>query len=129
MVAQETSVSIPLQISMSKNNSQESPGIHLRNLATEWSKKPENNHIRREERFKGLVCLYHPSPFSRGSSQPRDRTQVFHIAGRFFTTESRVLHSGSLLIVFHHIYSHSFLITILLTSFRNHFSLFFRYTV
>ena len=25
-------------------------------------------------------------PFSRGSSQPRDRTQVFHIAGRFFTS-------------------------------------------
>ena len=25
-------------------------------------------------------------PFSRGSSQPRDRTQVFRIAGRFFTS-------------------------------------------
>ena len=25
-------------------------------------------------------------PFSRGSSQPRDRTQVFHITGRFFTS-------------------------------------------
>ena len=25
-------------------------------------------------------------PFSRGSSQPRDRTQVFHIAGGFFTS-------------------------------------------
>ena len=24
-------------------------------------------------------------PSSRGSPQPRDRTQVFHIAGRFFT--------------------------------------------
>ena len=24
-------------------------------------------------------------PFSRGSSQPRDWTQVFHIADRFFT--------------------------------------------
>ena len=24
-------------------------------------------------------------PFSRGSSQPRDRTQVSHISGRFFT--------------------------------------------
>ena len=24
-------------------------------------------------------------PFSKGSSQPRDRTQVSHIAGRFFT--------------------------------------------
>ena len=25
-------------------------------------------------------------PFSRGSSQPRDRTQIAHIAGRFFTS-------------------------------------------
>ena len=25
-------------------------------------------------------------PFSWGSSQPRDRTQVSHIAGRFFTS-------------------------------------------
>ena len=24
-------------------------------------------------------------PFSRRSSQPRDRTPIFHIAGRFFT--------------------------------------------
>ena len=27
-------------------------------------------------------------PFSRGSSQPRDRTQVSRTAGRFFTTRS-----------------------------------------
>ena len=26
------------------------------------------------------------APFSRGSSQPRDQTQVSHIAGRFFTS-------------------------------------------
>ena len=25
-------------------------------------------------------------PFSKGSSQPRDQTQVSHIAGRFFTS-------------------------------------------
>ena len=25
-------------------------------------------------------------PFSRGSSQPRDRTQVSHVTGRFFTS-------------------------------------------
>ena len=28
-------------------------------------------------------------PFSRGSSQPRFRTQVFHITGRFFTSRDR----------------------------------------
>ena len=27
------------------------------------------------------------NPFSRGSSQPRDRTQVSHVTGGFFTTE------------------------------------------
>ena len=27
-----------------------------------------------------------PFLFSRASSQPRDRTQVFHLAGRFFTS-------------------------------------------
>ena len=27
-------------------------------------------------------------PFSRGSSQPRDQTQVSHIAGRFFTSSA-----------------------------------------
>ena len=27
-------------------------------------------------------------PSSRGSSQPRNRTQVFHIAGRFFTIQA-----------------------------------------
>ena len=27
-------------------------------------------------------------PFSRGSSQPRDRTQVSHIAGKFFTSRA-----------------------------------------
>ena len=31
-----------------------------------------------------------PIPFSRGSSQLRDRTQVSHLAGRFFTTEPQV---------------------------------------
>ena len=35
-------------------------------------------------------------PFSRGSSQPRDRTQVLHIAGRFFTSwATRVAHYWS----------------------------------
>ena len=28
-------------------------------------------------------------PFSRGSSQPRDRTQVSHIAGRLFTSSAK----------------------------------------
>ena len=29
----------------------------------------------------GVIAM----PSSRGSSQPRDRTQIFHIAGKFFT--------------------------------------------
>ena len=36
-------------------------------------------------RFMGSQRIGHAIPFTRGSSQPRDRTQVSHIAGRFFT--------------------------------------------
>ena len=35
-----------------------------------------------QARTLGWVAL----PFSRGSSQPRDGTQVSHVAGRFFTS-------------------------------------------
>ena len=46
-----------------------------------------------------MVCVVHGTlqarilewvafPFSRGSSQPRDQTQVSHIAGRFFTSST-----------------------------------------
>ena len=39
-------------------------------------------------------------PFSRGSSQPRDRTQVSHVAGGFFTSwatgEGQEAHRGSI---------------------------------
>ena len=33
----------------------------------------------------GILLEWVVMSFSRGASQPRDRTQVFHIAGRFFT--------------------------------------------
>ena len=35
-------------------------------------------------------------PFSRGSSQPRDRTQVSHVAGGFFTSSAIFAFSGNL---------------------------------
>ena len=35
--------------------------------------------------FQARVLEWGAISFSRGSSQPRDRTQVFHIAGRCFT--------------------------------------------
>ena len=38
-------------------------------------------------------------PFSRGSSRPRDQTQVSHIAGRFFTTRAHQRSLQSLLVV------------------------------
>ena len=44
-------------------------------------------------------------PFSRGSSQPRDQTQVFHTAGTFFiswaTREAQVRHKQSHILLFH----------------------------
>ena len=35
--------------------------------------------------LQARILKWAAMPFSRGSSQPRDRTQVSHIAGRFFT--------------------------------------------
>ena len=35
--------------------------------------------------FQARILEWVTVPFSRGSSQPRDQTQVSHIAGRFFT--------------------------------------------
>ena len=35
--------------------------------------------------LQARILLWVAIPFSRGSFQPRDQTQVFHIAGRFFT--------------------------------------------
>ena len=35
--------------------------------------------------LQARILEWVPYPFSRGSSQPRDWTQVFHIAGGFFT--------------------------------------------
>ena len=36
--------------------------------------------------FQARIVEWVAFPFSRGSSEPRDRTQVSHIAGRFFTS-------------------------------------------
>ena len=47
-----------------------------------------------------------PFPFSRGSSQPRDQTQVSHIAGRFFTNwairEAQTLFTSNFIIATFH---------------------------
>ena len=37
------------------------------------------------ETLQARILEWVAMPSSRGSSQPRDRTQVFHIAGGFFT--------------------------------------------
>ena len=36
--------------------------------------------------LQARILEWVPFPFSRGSSQPRDQTQVSHIAGRFFAS-------------------------------------------
>ena len=36
--------------------------------------------------FQARIMEWVAFPFSRGSSQPRDQTQVSHIAGGFFTS-------------------------------------------
>ena len=40
--------------------------------------------------FQARILEWVAFPFSRGSSQPSDQTQVSHIAGRFFTDEPQV---------------------------------------
>ena len=39
-----------------------------------------------QEILQARILEWVAFPFSRGSSQPRDQTQVSHIAGRFFTS-------------------------------------------
>ena len=36
--------------------------------------------------LQAIILEWVACPFSRGSSQPRDRNQVYHIAGRSFTS-------------------------------------------
>ena len=47
-------------------------------FATPWT-------IQSMQFFQARILEWVAFPFSRGSSQPRDRTQVSHMAGRFFT--------------------------------------------
>ena len=79
---------------------------HIWLLATPWTavyQASPSMRFYRQEYWSGVPlpspcdCMVHgilqairlewvAIPFSRGSSQPRDRTQVSHIAGRFFTS-------------------------------------------
>jgi len=48
--------------------------------------------------LQARILVWVSVPFSRGSSQPRDRTQVSRIAGRFFTvraTREALVEGGS----------------------------------
>ena len=44
--------------------------------------------------LQARILEWAPMPSSRGSFQPRDRTQVSHIAGGFFTSQAREYWSG-----------------------------------
>ena len=58
---------------------------HLQLFATPWTvarQAPLSMGFSRQEYWREWVAI----PFSRGSSWPRDETQVSCIAGRFFTT-------------------------------------------
>ena len=52
---------------------------HVWLFATSWA--IQSMEFSRPEYWSGVAF-----PFSRGSSQPRDQTQVSHIAGAFFTS-------------------------------------------
>ena len=52
-----------------------------------WSVESENRSVMSDSlRPHGLIQEWIAFPFSKGSSQPRDWTQVSHIAGGFFTS-------------------------------------------
>ena len=53
-------------------------------LSRVWLCHPMNNTV--HGIFQARILKWVAFPFSRGSAQPRDRTQVSCIAGRFFTS-------------------------------------------
>ena len=57
----DLSLHLPTNINEQKQLSGE-PWNPLKKLSNRAEQNTENNHISREESFKGLVCLYHPSP-------------------------------------------------------------------
>ena len=59
------------------------PGSPGPTLATPWTVACQTPLSMGILQPRILECV--AMPFSRGSSQPRDQTQVSHIAGRFFT--------------------------------------------
>ena len=78
----------------------ESPALQVNSLLLNhqgWSERERESHSMKSYSLQphGLYSPWNSPgqnnewiafPFSRGSSQPRDRTQVSHIAGRFFTS-------------------------------------------
>jgi len=56
---------------------------HVRFFATPWN-SPGLHTV--HEILQAKILEWVAIPFSRGSSQPRDQTQVSHIAGGFFTS-------------------------------------------
>ena len=62
------------------NSESESPSVVSNSLGAHWLYIPRNSPG--QNTGMGRVTF----PFSRGSSQPRDETQVSHIAGGFFTS-------------------------------------------
>ena len=56
-----------------------SDSLQLHGLYSPWNSPGRNSGVAR-------IVEWVAFPFSRGSSQPRDRTQVSHIAGGFFTS-------------------------------------------
>ena len=69
---------------------------HVRLLVTPWT-------VQVHGIFQARILEWVAVPFSRGSSQPRDQTQVSHIAGRFFTSwatrEAQICSYASLILL------------------------------
>ena len=55
-------------------------------LRVRWEDGPPLHDSEKWKSFSHVQLFAIAFPFSRGSSQPRDQTQVSRIAGRFFTS-------------------------------------------
>ena len=59
---------------------------NLKNIVLSESLSVVSDSLRPHGILQAGILGWVAFPFSRGSSQPRDRTQVSHIAGGFFTS-------------------------------------------
>ena len=77
-----------LQSEVSESRSVMSDSMRPNGLYSPWNSPGQNTGVGSQYLLQGVFPTQgsNPGTFSRESSQPRDRTQVSHIVGGFFTS-------------------------------------------